>query len=107
MNWNLAVRASTCALLGSLLAVGGAQAQQAQQGQQTQQTQPSQQPQNQPSSTNAQGEAVQPWGLPPLPPGVGPIEQFADIHDTPQGNFLEGGSFDTNGNFWFVAIGSG
>jgi hypothetical protein len=53
------------------------------------------------------GEQVQPWGLPPLPPGVGPVELFADIHNTPQGNFLEGGSFDTQGNFWFVAIGSG
>src|SRR4029077_7983559 len=50
---------------------------------------------------------VQPWGLPPLPPGVGPVEQFADIHDTPQGKFLEGGSFDTQGNLWFVGIGSG
>jgi len=36
---------------------------------------------------------VQPWGLPPLPAGVGPVEKFADIHDTPQGQFLEGGSF--------------
>ena len=26
---------------------------------------------------------VQPWGLPPLPAGVGPVEKFADIHDTP------------------------
>ena len=52
-------------------------------------------------------EPVQPWGLPPLPPGVGPIEQFADVGGTPQGNFLEGGSFDTDGNFWFVGIGSG
>src|SRR6266436_10043238 len=50
---------------------------------------------------------VQPWGLPPLPPGVGPIEKFADISDTPQGKFLEGGSFDTEGNLWFVGIGSG
>ncbi len=50
---------------------------------------------------------VQPWGLPPLPPGVGPIEKFADISDTPQGKFLEGGAFDTEGNLWFVGIGSG
>jgi len=50
---------------------------------------------------------VQPWGLPPLPAGVGPVEKFADIHDTPQGQFLEGGSFDTQGNLWFVGIGSG
>src|SRR5437870_10663707 len=50
---------------------------------------------------------VQPWGLPPLPAGVGPVEKFADIHDTPQGQFLEGGSFDSQGNLWFVAIGSG
>ena len=50
---------------------------------------------------------VQPWGVPPLPQGVGPIEKFADIHDTPQGKFLEGGAFDDQGNFWFVAIGSG
>ena len=28
-------------------------------------------------------------------------------HDTPQGQFLEGGSFDTQGNLWFVGIGSG
>ena len=50
---------------------------------------------------------VQPWGLPPLPAGVGPVEKFADIHDTPQGQFLEGGAFDTQGNLWFVGIGSG
>jgi gluconolactonase len=52
-------------------------------------------------------EAIQPWGLPPPPPGVGPVELFADIHDTPQGKFLEGGAFDTDGNFWFVAIDTG
>jgi gluconolactonase len=50
---------------------------------------------------------VQPWGLPPLPPGVGPVEKFADASGTPQGAFLEGGAFDTQGNLWFVAIGSG
>ena len=50
---------------------------------------------------------VQPWGLPPLPPGVGPVEKFADVSGTPQGQFLEGGSFDNQGNLWFVAIGSG
>ena len=47
---------------------------------------------------------IQPWGLPPLPAGVGPVEKFADVSDTPQGKFLEGGAFDTNGNLWFVAI---
>jgi gluconolactonase len=50
---------------------------------------------------------VQPWGLPPLPPGVGPVEKFADVSGTPQGQFLEGGAFDSQGNLWFVAIGSG
>jgi hypothetical protein len=50
---------------------------------------------------------VQPWGLPPLPAGIGPVEKFADISGTPQGRFLEGGAFDTQGNLWFVAIGSG
>jgi gluconolactonase len=50
---------------------------------------------------------VQPWGLPPLPPGVGPVAKFADVSGTPQGRFLEGGAFDTQGNLWFVAIGSG
>ena len=50
---------------------------------------------------------VQPWGLPPLPAGIGPVEKFADVSNTPQGKFLEGGAFDTQGNFWFVAIGSG
>ena len=50
---------------------------------------------------------VQPWGLPPLPPGVGPIEKFADVSNTPQGKFLEGGAFDDQGNLWFVGIGSG
>jgi gluconolactonase len=50
---------------------------------------------------------IQPWGLPPLPPGVGPVEKFADISSTPQSKFLEGGAFDTQGNLWFVAIGSG
>jgi gluconolactonase len=52
-------------------------------------------------------ERIQPWGLPPPPPDVGPVSLFADIHDTPQGKFLEGGAFDEAGNFWFVAIGSG
>jgi gluconolactonase len=50
---------------------------------------------------------IQPWGLPPLPQGVGPIEKFADISNTPQGKFLEGGAFDNQGNLWFVGIGSG
>src|SRR5438309_4337334 len=50
---------------------------------------------------------IQPWGLPPLPAGIGPVEKFADVSGTPQGQFLEGGSFDTQGNLWFVAIGSG
>ena len=48
-----------------------------------------------------------PWGLPPLPPGIGPVEKFADISSTPQGKFLEGGAFDDQGNLWFVAIGTG
>ena len=51
--------------------------------------------------------AAQPWGLPPLPAGIGPVEKFADVSNTPQGQFLEGGAFDTQGNLWFVAIGSG
>jgi gluconolactonase len=50
---------------------------------------------------------VQPWGLPPLPAGIGGVEKFADVGDTPQGKFLEGGAFDNDGNLWFVAIGSG
>src|SRR5437588_2622724 len=50
---------------------------------------------------------VQPWGLTPRPAGVGPVEKFADVSGTPQGQFLEGGAFDTQGNLWFVAIGSG
>jgi gluconolactonase len=50
---------------------------------------------------------VQPWGLPPLPAGVGPVEPFADIGNTPQGQFLEGGAFDNDGNLWFVAITTG
>src|SRR6185312_7957841 len=44
-------------------------------------------------------EQVQPWGLPPPPPGIGPVTLFADIHDQPHGKFLEGGAFDTAGNF--------
>src|SRR3569833_4198690 len=52
-------------------------------------------------------EQVQPWGVPPPPPGIGPVSLFADIHDQPQGHFLEGGAFDKAGSFWFVAIGSG
>ena len=60
------------------------------------------------STANAQAPSlVQPWGLPPLPAGVGAVEKFADISGTPQGQFLEGGAFDTQGNLWFVAIGSG
>lgn len=52
-------------------------------------------------------EQVQPWGLPPPPPGIGPVSLFADIHDQPQGKFLKGGAFDKDGNVWFVAIASG
>ena len=26
-------------------------------------------------------EQVQPWGLPPPPPGIGPVTLFADVHD--------------------------
>lgn len=52
-------------------------------------------------------ESVQPWGMPPPPPGIGPVTLFADIHDKPQGKFLEGGAFDKAGNLWFVAIDSG
>ncbi|HMC63606.1 MAG TPA: hypothetical protein VKI65_01585, partial [Gemmataceae bacterium] len=43
---------------------------------------------------------IQPWGLPPLPAGVGPVEKFADVGGTPQGQFLEGGSVDAQGNLW-------
>src|ERR1700683_4159118 len=43
------------------------------------------------------GEHIQPWGLPPPPPGIGPVSLFADIHDQPQGKFLEGGAFDEAG----------
>jgi gluconolactonase len=79
-----------CALLGVLFAVGAA---------------PAQTPATPPGALAP--EAIQPWGLPPPPPGIGPVELFADIHDTPQGKFLEGGAFDTDGNFWFVAIDTG
>jgi gluconolactonase len=51
--------------------------------------------------------AAHPWGLPPLPAGIGPVEKFADISGTPQAKFLEGGAFDDQGNLWFVGIGSG
>ena len=60
-----------------------------------------------PAQAASNAGPVQPWGLPPLPPGVGPVEKFADLGGTPQGKFLEGGAFDTEGNLWFVAIGSG
>lgn len=59
--------------------------------------------QNQPAASGM----GQPWGLPPPPPGVGPVSLFADVHNVPQGKFLEGGAFDKEGNFWYVAIGSG
>jgi len=58
------------------------------------------------AQTPAAGAAL-PWGLPPLPPGVGPVEKFADIAGTPQSKFLEGGSYDEQGNLWFVGIGTG
>src|ERR1700752_1193947 len=58
------------------------------------------------ASSQAPGP-VQPGGLPPMPAGIGPVEKFADVSGTPQGQFLEGGAFDTQGNLWFVAIGSG
>src|SRR6201988_2377098 len=58
------------------------------------------------AEAQASGGAL-PWGLRPLPAGVGPVEKFADVSETPQGKFLEGGAFDDQGNLWFVAIGSG
>jgi hypothetical protein len=36
---------------------------------------------------------VQPWGLPPLPAEIGPVEKFADVSGTPQGKFLICGSW--------------
>jgi gluconolactonase len=77
----------------------GAQAQQ--------QQQPPAQTAPPPPAGPANAGPVQPWGLPPLPAGVGPVEKFADLGGTPQGRFLEGGAFDNDGNLWFVAIGSG
>ena len=59
------------------------------------------------AQTQTQPAAPHPWGLPPLPAGVGPVEKFADISGTPQAKFLEGGAFDDQGNLWFVGIGSG
>src|SRR5260370_36329789 len=47
---------------------------------------------------------IQPWGLPPLPPGVGPVEKFADVSGTPQGKVVEGRSVDTQGNLSLVAV---
>src|SRR6516165_3095275 len=84
------LREILCAFLGVFFAAG---------------TAPAQTPATPPGALAP--EAIQPWGLPPPPPGVGPVELFADIHDTPQGKFLEGGAFDTDGNFWFVAIDTG
>ena len=46
-------------------------------------------------------------GLPPLPAGVGPVENFATLHGPPQGQFLEGARSIRQGNLWFVGIGSG
>src|SRR5260370_30957102 len=79
-----------CAFLGVLFVAGAA---------------PAQTPATPPGALAP--EAIQPWRLPPPPPGIGPVELFADIHDSPQGKFLEGGAFDTDGNFWFVAIDTG
>src|SRR5579875_2330956 len=80
-----AVYAVALALSGAMISVGAASAQ----------------------AQNPPQGPIQPWGLPPPPPGVGPISLFADVHNVPQGQFLEGGAFDKQGNFWFVAIGSG
>ena len=47
-----------------------------------------------PDTARAQAPAsgpVQPWGLPPLPQGVGPVEKFADVSGAPQGQFLKDG----------------
>ena len=74
------------------------------QAQQGQQQQPAQQATSAPA---ANAGPVQPWGLPPLPQGIGPVEKFADVGGTDQARFLEGGAFDNEGNFWFVSIGSG
>src|SRR5215813_1549799 len=55
----------------------------------------------------AQGQTpslVQPWGLPPLL-AVGPVEKFADVSGTPQGEFLEGGAFNTQGNLRGIILG--
>ena len=98
---------TVAALCGMALAAAPPLAQ-AQQGQQppAPQAAPAQAPPAAPAPALNAGP-VQPWGLPPLPQGVGPVEKFADLGGTPHGQFLEGGAFDTEGNFWFVAIGSG
>lgn len=57
-----------------------------------------------PSPSHSQ---LSPWGLPGAPPGTSTPTLFANIGNTPQGKFLEGGAFDNDGNFWFVAIDSG
>ena len=93
------------ALLGALLSTGAASAQASDAGRGPGDAAPpagAAQPSPAPTP-----ERARPWGLPPSPPGVGPVTLFADIHDVPQGKFLEGGAFDEAGNFWFVAIGSG
>jgi gluconolactonase len=90
---------TAAALCGIALAALPAMAQ-AQQGQQ-------QPPQPAAPAPAANTGPVQPWGLPPLPQGIGPVEKFADVGGTDQARFLEGGAFDTEGNFWFVSIGSG
>ncbi len=96
-KWHETIYALSFALLAAPASIGAASAQTPAIG-----AGPAVQPAGAPAP-----EQVQPWGLPPPPPNVGPVSLFADIHDTPQGKFLEGGAFDEAGNFWFVAIGSG
>jgi gluconolactonase len=101
-KWKRAGRALSLAILSALIPLGAASAQAPSAGGGAAPATGSAQPGA--ASVSDQARA---WGLPPLPPGIGPVSLFADIHDAPQGKFLEGGAFDDAGNFWFVAIGSG
>src|SRR5260370_213329 len=43
---------------------------------------------------------IQPWGLPPRPPGAGPVEKFAATSTTPPTTFLQHSPSHPQANLW-------
>jgi hypothetical protein len=84
-KWKRAGHALSLAILGALIPLGAASAQVPSAG-----TGAAPATGSAPPGASSGSDHARAWGLPPPPPGIGPVSLFADIHDAPQGKFLEG-----------------